>query len=917
MGCQGRNGAPLALPFVMAGALALALSLAGVSAALAASPSPRPSQRVCPGPVREAAACHARVVTDGTGTPLASSGPTGYGPAQFHGAYQLPYSAPAPQTIAIVDAYDDPTIESDLAAYNAAYGLPACTTANGCFRKVNQKGEPGPYPKVDGGWALEIALDVETAHAICQNCQILLVEANSNLFSDLTAAVNQAASIGADEISNSYGGPEYAGEVADHSYDHPGVALTASAGDDGYAAEYPASSPYVVAVGGTTLTLGASNSYGSESVWSGSGSGCSAYVGARSWQTGDPNWALTGCGSKRAVADVAADANPSTGASVYDTTKYQGQSGWFVLGGTSLSAPLIAAVYALAGGPTSDYPAAEPYGHQEDSPPSLHDVASGSNGACGTIMCKGATGYDGPTGVGTPNGVLAFGKGGDDTTPPQAAIDSGPSGPTNDSTPTFAFSSNEPGSSFECRVDSASFSSCSSPVTTAALADGAHTFEVRATDKAGNTGSAASRGFSVDTVAPQIDLTAPAAGSLSSTATPTLAGTAGIAAGDSATVSVKIYAGTGTGGTLLQTRSATRDPATGAYSVAAVSLASGTYTAQASQVDSAANSGLSAARTFSVDVTAPISQASSPTRANSTSLTVAYTASDVHSGLVGVELWAKAPGAGSYEKVATDNAPGASGSFSYTAAAGDGNYSFYTRATDKAGNYEAAPGAADSTTLLDTAPPQTTFVSGPAGPTSDPTPTFAFTSDEAGSSFECQLDDGGFSGCLSPVTTAPLLDGAHTFEVRATDAAGNLGAVAARTFSVDSSLEDTPGEDPTGEDTSPSEPSPLLISPAATLPELPMAPVPRPPSLQLGRVKIDAGGTSATLTVRVSAPGRLLLSGHRVRRVRREASVAGKVALPVRLRQRFLSPPAPVKVTVTYTPLQGTPITKATTIPFR
>jgi subtilase family serine protease len=373
------------------------------------------------------------VITDRKAEPLASSSPSGYGPADFHTAYALPDNAPAPQTIAIVDAYDNPTIASDLAVYSSTYGIPACTTANGCFRKVNQDGVEGSYPKKDAGWALEIALDVETAHAICHNCEILLVEADSNLFTDLKAAVNTAVTLGATQISNSYGGPEFAGEASDTAYDHPGIAITASAGDDGYAAEYPASSPYVVAVGGTTLNLGPSSSYGSEAVWSGSGSGCSAYIAARSWQTSDSNWALTGCGTKRGVADVAAVADPDTGASVYDTTRVEGQSGWFTVGGTSLSAPLIAAVYALAGGSSLDYPAAGPYAHQSDSPASLHDVTSGSNGSCGaSIMCNGAVGYDGPTGVGTPRGVAAFGDGAVDTTPPQTTIDSGPEGITND-----------------------------------------------------------------------------------------------------------------------------------------------------------------------------------------------------------------------------------------------------------------------------------------------------------------------------------------------------------------------------------------------------------------------------------------------------------------------------------------------------
>jgi hypothetical protein len=771
---------------IAAAVLVLALP---VAASATGKPAQRPNKPVCPGPVVEAAGCHARVVTDRAGTPLANSGPFGYSPADFHTAYALPTTASTPQTIAIVDAYNSPTIESDLGVYSSTYGLPACTTANGCFQKVNQSGEAGPYPKADGGWALEIALDVETAHAICQNCKVLLVEASSNSFADLSTGVNTAAAMGATEISNSYGGPEYSGEKTDTSYKYPGIAITASAGDGGYAAEYPAASPYVIAVGGTTLTLGPSSSYGGESVWSGSGSGCSAYITAQPWQLADPKWALTGCGTKRGIADVAADADPASGASVYDTTKYQGQSGWFMVGGTSLSAPLIAAVYALAGGGSADYPAADPYAHQADLPASLHDVTSGTNGSCGTsTMCKGAVGYDGPTGVGTPNGIAAFADASTvvDTTAPETTIDSGPAGPTNDSTPTFAFSSSEPGSSFQCRIDAAGFAPCSSPLTTAPLADGPHSFEVRATDKAANADqSPALRSFSVDTAAPLITITAPTINSFSASSTPTISGTAGTAAGDSTAVSVKIYAGTGTAGTLLQTRAASADPATGAYSVAATTLPSGTYTAQASQADSATNTGSSAPRTFSVDTTAPASQASSPASSNSTSLTISYGAADTGSGLATVELWVKPPGAGSYEKVATDSSPAASGSFPYSAAT-EGTYAFYTRATDKTGNYEPAPGAADASTVVDTTAPETTIDSGPAGPTNDSTPTFAFSSSEPGSSFQCRIDAAGFAPCSSPLTTAPLADGPHSFEVRATDKAANADqSPALRSFSVD------------------------------------------------------------------------------------------------------------------------------------
>jgi subtilase family serine protease len=367
------------------------------------------SRAVCPAPEAAAARCHALVVTDTRGNPMATTSPTGYGPAQFHGAYNLPTTSSGNQTIAIVDAYDDPTAKADLDVYDSTYGLPSFPNCGGsvttaCFQKVNQNGNASPLPRKNSGWALEIALDVETAHQICQNCKILLVEAKSNSFSNLATAVNRAVTMGANVVSNSYGGGETSSTIGG-AYDHPGVAITASSGDGGYGVESPASFNTVVAVGGTTLNLGSGNTYGSERVWSGAGSGCSSYFSARSWQTSASGWAQTGCSTKRGVADVSADADPNTGASVYDSTPYQGQSGWFQVGGTSLSAPLIGAVYALAGnaGSTS-YPASIPYAHTS----SLHDVTTGSNGNCSTTMCKGAAGYDGPTGVGTPNGTAGF-----------------------------------------------------------------------------------------------------------------------------------------------------------------------------------------------------------------------------------------------------------------------------------------------------------------------------------------------------------------------------------------------------------------------------------------------------------------------------------------------------------------------------
>ncbi len=310
-------------------------------------------ERACDAARPGVASCEAQVVAAADGTPLATGTPpaAAFGPAQFHSAYNLPTTAPNAQTVAIIDAFDDPNIESDLANYSSYYGLPPCTTANGCFKKVNQTGGT-LAPIKDPGWSLEIALDVETAHAICQNCKILLVEATSATTANLYAAENEAVKLGATAISNSWLTSEYSGETVDDvNFNHPGVAITASSGDNGYGVGYPAASRYVTAVGGTTLALGSGGSYGGESAWSGSGSGCSAYEPKPAWQTD------TGC-SRRSVADVSADADPNTGAAVYDTVSYFGQTGWFQVGGTSLSSPLVASVYALTGsygGPSAPY----------------------------------------------------------------------------------------------------------------------------------------------------------------------------------------------------------------------------------------------------------------------------------------------------------------------------------------------------------------------------------------------------------------------------------------------------------------------------------------------------------------------------------------------------------------------------------
>jgi len=357
--------------------------------------------------------CNARVVTDGNLKPFASPKVVyGYGSAQLLKAYNLTGLAHASTTIAIVDAYDDPNVQSDLNTYAAAFGIPKLNACSGtvasssvpCFKKVDQRGGTR-YPRSDSGWSLEISLDVQVAHAMCQNCNILLVEADSSSYSNLMAAVDEAVALGARVVSNSYGSSEFSGETSyDSHFNHPGVAFTVSSGDSGYGAEYPASSHFVTAVGGTSLFVNSDGSYKQELAWSGGGSGCSAFE-TKSWQL-DPK-----CG-KRTVVDVSADADPNTGAAVYDSVKYYGQSGWWEVGGTSLSSPIIASVYALSGVyalPGSTTQTANQLPYVLGNAGNLHDVMSGQNGSCGgSYLCSAMAGYDGPTGLGSPNGASAF-----------------------------------------------------------------------------------------------------------------------------------------------------------------------------------------------------------------------------------------------------------------------------------------------------------------------------------------------------------------------------------------------------------------------------------------------------------------------------------------------------------------------------
>jgi hypothetical protein len=398
------------------------------------------------------------------------SGPAGgLTPAELASAYG--YSSAvggSGQTIAIVDAYDDPSIESDLATFDAEYGIAACTKANGCFTKVSQTGSTVSLPPADtSGWSVEISLDVEVAHSTCPNCKILLVEAKNQEFQNLATAVNEAVALGATEVSNSYGGPESAlGLIEKEAYSHEGVVIAAATGDDGYydwtegnedkrppgRPNLPASLPSVVAVGGTTLELDSVGAREAETVWDGdgpydesffeyglaegaTGGGCSTYFAAEPWQQHAAGFAASGCGGKRLAADVSADANPYTGFDIYDSyecgaacKKFKGGRDWLTIGGTSLSTPLISALYALAGGSGGiGYPSLTLYGHLGD-PSDLYDVTEGGNGFCdegglacganerygvnvdceGTTACNAGPGFDGPSGVGTPNSLGLF-----------------------------------------------------------------------------------------------------------------------------------------------------------------------------------------------------------------------------------------------------------------------------------------------------------------------------------------------------------------------------------------------------------------------------------------------------------------------------------------------------------------------------
>lgn len=535
MGYVEQTGHVDAARFWLLAALCLTLALGAPSVAAGAPVSPLPesdyrthSACAVPAPgragcmalelVAQSAAAQAQVAKSSVRAALETAAECTAGfpsaclsPQDLRSAYfpSEAAQAPAAQTIALIDAYNDPEAEADLGVYSSAFGLPAIHKCSGsesdCFEQVSQTGTSElPFPKTETereaketvcvttkakeseqeleereaacdelieaeGWAVETSTDIEMAHAVCQNCKILLVEANVPSYEDLEVAEDKAVELGATEISNSWGGPQK--ESDGEAFNHPGTVITASAGDDGYlnwtaaeaaekakqegretsyfvGANYPATSPDVVAVGGTKLTM-SDGVRRSESVWNddpspektnqgAGGGGCSLSFTAQPWQQAVPDWSQVGCGSKRAVADVSADADPYTGVAVYDSVPsiQEEPSGelvnapleWGPIGGTSVASPIVASMFALAGGSHHvEYPAQTLYSHLGSS--LLHDVTAGGNGACDdaylscsgsmeplspldcgseALICKAASGYDGPTGVGTPNGLGAF-----------------------------------------------------------------------------------------------------------------------------------------------------------------------------------------------------------------------------------------------------------------------------------------------------------------------------------------------------------------------------------------------------------------------------------------------------------------------------------------------------------------------------
>jgi subtilase family serine protease len=365
------------------------------------------TQRTVKGSRALAATCTAAAATNATCTNLEVAGSTilgpttpaqqvpGLHPADLQSAYKLPSAtAGSNQTIAVVITDMNPNAESDLAVYRSTFGLPACTTASGCLQIIPSKN----LVRADASWKREAAIDLDMASAVCPNCKLMLYEAASTRAADLAAAVTAAIGAGATVVNNSYAIAEDKSE-SNAMWAHAGVPIVAAAGDAGYGtANWPAASTNVIAVGATTLVRNSAAARGwDETAWSGTTSACSTLAAKPVWQTD------TAC-AKRTVADVAAVGDPATPVAVYDS--YQ-ENGWTEFGGTSVATPIVAGAYALAGngaqlklnGASSVYA----------KPSALFAISAGSNGTCTPLyLCNAGSGYSGPAGFGSPNGIAAF-----------------------------------------------------------------------------------------------------------------------------------------------------------------------------------------------------------------------------------------------------------------------------------------------------------------------------------------------------------------------------------------------------------------------------------------------------------------------------------------------------------------------------
>lgn len=336
-------------------------------------------------------------------------GPQGFTPADLQAAYHIDPELGDGATVAVVDAFGYPKLESDLATYRSQFGLPPCTIASGCLRIVNETGTDSPLPDPPSGeaedWTVETALDVDMVSAACPRCKIVVVQAQVPGLG-LFAANPVGKTLGATAISNSWGGPEFDAIGSYEGYFNlPGVATFASSGDYGYNGDlgfalYPSTSHYVVGVGGTSMVVDPTGPRGfTETAWQYAGSSCSTHVAAPVFQP------LSAACQGRAASDVSAVADPATGLAVFDSDN--GNPGWMVIGGTSAASPLMAALFAAAG--HGDVVPAFFYKHPE----LFTDVVSGSNGMCKSAMCDAGSGWDGPTGVGTPDQavIAAIGNG--------------------------------------------------------------------------------------------------------------------------------------------------------------------------------------------------------------------------------------------------------------------------------------------------------------------------------------------------------------------------------------------------------------------------------------------------------------------------------------------------------------------------